>query len=144
MKERIQQFLAVENKTSAQFAETIGVQPSSVSHILSGRNNPSLDFILKMLAKFPELSTDWLLFGKGAMYKSSKSAALFDDLVESEDDTPYSHASLAVSGIEPEKSGTPLDSPKLEKREENRSLSLTDKIVIFYNDGSFSEYHPKE
>lgn len=52
MKERILEFLKTENKSSAKLAEEIGVQPSSISHILSGRNNPSLDFVLKMLEKY--------------------------------------------------------------------------------------------
>ena len=51
MKERILAFLQSENKSTAQFAEEIGVQPSGISHILSGRNNPSLDFVIKMLAQ---------------------------------------------------------------------------------------------
>ena len=64
MKERILEFLKVENKSSAQFADEIGVQPSGISHIISGRNNPSLDFVIKMLNKYPALSADWLIFGK--------------------------------------------------------------------------------
>ena len=52
MKERIIEFLKAENKSSAQFAEEIGVQPSGISHILSGRNKPSLDFVIKMLEKY--------------------------------------------------------------------------------------------
>jgi plasmid maintenance system antidote protein VapI len=67
MKERILEFLRIENRSSAQFAEEIGVQPSSISHIISGRNNPSLDFVIKMLTKYPDISSDWLLFGKGQM-----------------------------------------------------------------------------
>ena len=53
MKDRIQAFLQSENKSYAQFAEEIGVQPSGISHILSGRNNPSLDFVIKMLHRYP-------------------------------------------------------------------------------------------
>ncbi len=69
MKDRILQFLKSENKSSAQLAEEIGVQPSGISHILSGRNKPSLDFVMKMLEKYKFLSTEWLLFGKGNMYR---------------------------------------------------------------------------
>src|SRR4030042_734264 len=79
MKERLLEFLRSENKTSAQLAEEIGVQPSGISHILSGRNNPSLDFVLKMLEKYRFLSTEWLLFGTGPMYKdNSGMQSLFD------------------------------------------------------------------
>ena len=78
MKERLLEFLGKENKTSAQLADEIGVQASGISHILSGRNNPSLDFVLKMLDKYQFLSTDWLLFGKGSMYKETRMQNLFD------------------------------------------------------------------
>jgi len=69
MRERIIEFLKAENKTSSQLADDIGVQPSGISHIISGRNKPSLDFILKMLERYKHLSTEWLLFGKGNMYE---------------------------------------------------------------------------
>jgi transcriptional regulator with XRE-family HTH domain len=78
MKERILAFLQSENKSAAQFAEEIGVQPSGISHILSGRNNPSLDFVMKMLHKYSSLSAEWLLFGQGAMYKYVSQPTLFD------------------------------------------------------------------
>jgi transcriptional regulator with XRE-family HTH domain len=67
MKERILLLIRAKNFTSAQFADEIGVQKSGVSHILSGRNNPSLDFVQKILTRFPELSSEWLIFGRGPM-----------------------------------------------------------------------------
>lgn len=57
-----------QNLTASQFADRIGIQRSGLSHILSGRNNPSLDFVLKVLKAFPELEPVWLLQGKGPMY----------------------------------------------------------------------------
>jgi len=88
MKERLIEFLKNENKSSAQLAEEIGVQPSGISHILSGRNNPSLDFVLKMLNKYKFLSTDWLLFGTGSMYREAKMQTLFDlDQLENTEQT---------------------------------------------------------
>lgn len=57
-----------QNLTSSQFADKLGVQRSGLSHILSGRNKPSLDFVLKVLAGFPDLNPQWLLQGKGKMY----------------------------------------------------------------------------
>ena len=78
MKDRILEFLKAENKSSAQLAEEIGVQPSGISHIISGRNKPSLDFVLKMLEKYPFISTEWLLFGRGTMYNDKSMQELFD------------------------------------------------------------------
>jgi transcriptional regulator with XRE-family HTH domain len=68
MQKRIELILEAENLTVSQFADRIGIQRSGMSHILAGRNKPSLDFVIKVLQHFPDLSTDWLLFGKGAMY----------------------------------------------------------------------------
>jgi transcriptional regulator with XRE-family HTH domain len=69
MIERVKKIIERKGSNSSQFAEEIGVQRSSISHILSGRNKPSLDFILKILEHFPDIDTNWLLFGKGQMLK---------------------------------------------------------------------------
>ncbi len=69
MNNRLQQFLELENLTPARLADTIGVQRSGLSHILSGRNKPSFDFITRLLSKFPRINADWLLTGKGKPYK---------------------------------------------------------------------------
>lgn len=71
MKERIEILMRAEGLTSVKFAEILSVQPSNISHILSGRNNPSYDFILKLIERFPDVNTEWLLTGKGAIYKSN-------------------------------------------------------------------------
>lgn len=70
MLNRINLILKAKNITSKQFAEEIGVQPSGLSHILSGRNNPSLDFVMKVIRRYPEIDIHWLMFGKGEMYES--------------------------------------------------------------------------
>lgn len=70
MNERLQQFLAAENINQAQFADSIGVARASVSHILAGRNKPGYDFIMNMMKRYPELNVEWLLSGKGKMYKN--------------------------------------------------------------------------
>lgn len=70
MKDRVQTLIKALNYTAAQFADEIGVQKSGISHILSGRNNPSLDFVQKILVHFPEINPEWLIMGKGAMMKN--------------------------------------------------------------------------
>src|SRR5512133_2463018 len=143
MRTRLLEFLKAENKSSAQFAEEIGVQASGISHILSGRNNPSLDFVLKMLEKYKYLSSDWLLFGKGQMYKSGLAQSLFDEnlSLNSERVTEIpdpsftdnsgnfqeiiSSKSVADSGLKPVQGR-----PKVIK------------IVWFFDNNSFEEYLP--
>ena len=65
---RINLILRAKNITAKQFAEEIGIQPSGMSHILSGRNNPSLEFVSKVIRRYPEIDANWLLLGKGQMY----------------------------------------------------------------------------
>jgi len=70
MNERIKILLNVKNLTASKLAEIVGVQPSNISHILTGRNKPSIKFINKLVNSFPDLSLDWLILGKGNMFKS--------------------------------------------------------------------------
>ena len=71
MNTRLKQFLAAENITQSQFADNINVVRASVSHVLSGRNNPGYDFIRAIMTAYPTLSMEWLILGKGKMYKES-------------------------------------------------------------------------
>jgi transcriptional regulator with XRE-family HTH domain len=144
MKERILEFLRSENKSSAQLAEEIGVQPSGISHIISGRNKPSLDFILKMLEKYKYISTDWLLFGKGEMYKENRNQSLFDEpssLIDGRNSGPSESSStdrnidiqdFKTKNIKPGTIQIPLSG-------NNRVI----KIVWFYENNSFEEYLPR-
>lgn len=143
MKERLLEFLRKENKSSAQLAEEIGVQASGISHILSGRNNPSLDFILRMLEKYTFISTEWLLFGKGTMYREPKMQSLFDFSQSDNDGSqvkPLNETSKQMVNIQ--------DVAKNKRQEEStfpeRNVpSEVVRIVWFYNDNSFVEYFPK-
>jgi transcriptional regulator with XRE-family HTH domain len=74
MKDRITLLIKAKNLTAAQFADEIGVQKSSISHILSGRNNASLDFIQKILVSYPDVNMEWLMFGKGPIFKSMETS----------------------------------------------------------------------
>lgn len=76
MKERLEKFLKAEGLTPSRFAEIMGVQPSSISHILVGRNKPSFDFIEKMLSRFPKVNPDWLILGKGMIYRQPENQRL--------------------------------------------------------------------
>ena len=71
MIDRINLIMRAKNITASQFADEINIQRSGMSHIMSGRNKPSLDFVMRVLNRYPEIDTNWLLFGKGEMYKSA-------------------------------------------------------------------------
>jgi len=144
MKERLLEFLKNENKSSAQLAEEIGVQASGISHILSGRNNPSLDFVLKMLEKYQFLSTDWLLFGKGSMYKETKMQNLFD--YDPENSRETNEILNKSEQIRPK-----IDSQDVIKNkavddsidQTEKTASGIAKIVWFYENNSFEEFFPR-
>jgi len=140
MKERIREFLSSENKSSAQMAEELGVQPSGISHILSGRNNPSLDFILKMLEKYDYIRTDWLLFGRGAMYKDAPMQTLFDERNEI---IPADNEKRQKSVTNDRSLASRKEEPSGEPAEFRRSKSpQVERIIWFYADNSFTEYFP--
>lgn len=145
MKERLLEFLKSENKSSAQLAEEIGVQASGISHILSGRNNPSLDFILKMLEKYQFLSTDWLLFGKGSMYKEIKMQSLFDEANLSGSKIGAREVIFDPGLRLSDEKQAPEEPANLEPGSKvSGKRSAISRIVMFYNDSSFDEFTPRE
>ena len=138
---RIQLILKTKNISPSQFADQIHVQRSGVSHILSGRNNPSLDFIIKILKTYPEIDADWLLFGKGQMISKTeapvKDPAAIPDLFAQpaieEAPNPEKKKEKYVSAVLPFPEEV-VEAPKEEKIE---------KIVVFYDSNTFKEYKPK-
>ena len=98
--------------SAAAFADEIGVQRSSISHLLSGRNKPSLDFVLKVLERFKEIELYWLLNGKGKFpQKEATSTTL-----------PSSGKPQNLLG--------------------DQDIKEIDRIIIFYSDGTFENYIP--
>ncbi len=143
MKDRILEFLKQENKTSAQFAEEIRVQPSGISHILSGRNKPSLDFVLKMLQKYSFLSTEWLIFGRGSMYKESKMGDLFSNIDMLQPGKPKDISLEPPGKMQPEShQRADIQDEILEESFPDHSEAI--KIVWFYDDSSFEEFYPRK
>jgi transcriptional regulator with XRE-family HTH domain len=74
MKERIKEIMDNENLSPAKFADQLQINRAVISHILNGRNNPSLDVVTKILSEMNYINSDWLLNGTGSMYKDGFSA----------------------------------------------------------------------
>lgn len=70
MNNRIHAIIKHSGLSASDFANAIGVTKASISHILTGRNNPSLDFVQRVLSRFQDINADWLISGKGTMIKS--------------------------------------------------------------------------
>jgi transcriptional regulator with XRE-family HTH domain len=144
MKDRILEFLKVENKSSALFAEEIGVQASSISHILSGRNNPSLDFIVKMLKKYPSLSTDWLLFGKGQMYRDSKQQDLFIAGTSETGQHADQQIEFESGNLAEDQNFNQLTESHVLEEIKPHNDKPTVRVVFFYDDNTFREFSPSK
>lgn len=144
MKERLLEFLKKENKSSAQLAEEIGVQASGISHILSGRNNPSLDFVLRMLEKYPFISIEWLLFGKGSMYREPRMQSLFDFSQSDNADSNIRPSDETIKQVIKSQDVTRITKHDESPEPEKNSSSEVVRIVWFYDDNSFVEYFPKK
>ncbi|MFO7853024.1 MAG: helix-turn-helix domain-containing protein [Bacteroidota bacterium] len=148
MKDRIRLFLDKENKASSKLAEEIGVQPSGVSHVLSGRNKPSLDFIIKMLETYPYLNTDWLLFGKGEMYKSEDEPESFTDkepALDFSEEKEFEGGSLLNDNLtENDNKVKDNDEPVNNNADKALNKPFSERIIIFYPDGTYSEYNRRK
>ena len=127
---RITQILEEQQLSSSAFADTIGVQRSSISHVLSGRNKPSLEFILKTVRAFPAYSTDWLLFGK-----ESETPVGYPSTIDKEQPTGVQEMAFTDNSAYEQSPTAPASTPK--------SQAEIDKIVLLCKDGRFKEYIPK-
>ena len=85
---RLESLLEYYNLNASSFADKIGVQRSSLSHLLSGRNKPSLDFILKILEVFPEVDLYWILNGKGTFPKTSNAIKAIGSVTTNQNPEP--------------------------------------------------------
>ncbi len=139
MIERIKKIIEFESLNSAQFADRIGVQRSSISHILSGRNKPSLEFVQKVLHAFPSINTDWLLSGKGKMEGLDKS--ILDLSTTRKQDELFN-----LSKMKPDEN-RPASSSILSSNEQKNPIptdnSKVERVIIFYKNGKFREYFPE-
>lgn len=124
MREKLLNLMKAENLTSSRLAELLGIQPSGISHILKGRNNPSLDFIQKVLRRFPQVNPDWLILGEGEMYREQRepNGAQQGSRQENERELEAS-AKLGVASGSPELFGGDVKSVEEENNQAQREKS---------------------
>lgn len=144
MKERIIKIMECERMVQAQFASAIGIQRAAMSHIISGRNNPSLDVMTKILHRYPQINPDWLLLGKGEMLR---------------DNTPAMEPADNIAKIPPQIQVVPegyQELPFQESRKEldnsektwavsvEKSSKTVSKIMVFYSDNTYDTFVPEK
>lgn len=141
MNNRIIELIKAENLTAIKFAERLDVQPSNISHIISGRNKPGYDFIVKVLERFPSVNPDWLLLGKGLMYKGNQRSKA-QSIVENFDTNNIMSDLDSMMNLTIDHTIETTPSPR------NNTNSLTSasgksvvKIILFYSDNSFEVFN---
>lgn len=164
MTDRLQELLQREGLTAAKFASVLGVQPSAISHLLSGRNKPGYDFICRFMMAFPRYNIEWLLLGKQPILKdeqpTSPAIAAVDKAKqeaepaqpqptvhkhEPEAPTLFTNEADNVMPIQTiDKSSNCVADNKgkaFEKQQE--SYPQPKQIVILYDDSTFKAYDPR-
>ena len=169
MKDRITQFLKSEGISPAEFADKIGVQRSSVSHVLNGRNYPSASFIQKMLGAYKRLNSRWLLLGEGVIFEAGnipfKEPSLFHASFDAKREEGVSSVEKTAANL-PKETVNQLISVPVERAEPlvipNQSIPINlpsktsesnnylndnkevDRIVYFFKDKTFEVYTPSK
>ena len=141
VRERIAKIIASEGLTASAFADMIGIQRSNVSHILNGRNGPSLELLQKILNTFPQYNTEWLVMGRGEIYRQPVQTSIFDILGDDSElaaRQPGTGANTAPDGgenasnqaqnantniVEPEMPQTPSDNTQTQSTAANTEQS---------------------
>ena len=171
MKNRLTTIMADEHITASKMAAMLEVQPSAISHILSGRNKPSYDFIIKLITVFPQYSSEWLLLGTGDKFKSEKtlntdiqldlheestSSNIIESQISAESQSKeetFKSNDVVVSGRineqEPEVNTPAVNESKGSDSKEKQTFSVSSneggitKVLVFHADHTFEEFSPR-
>lgn len=132
---RLEEILAFYDLSASAFARTIGIQPSGISHLISGRNKPSLDFVMKVNSAYKEVSLEWLLYGKGSFPSNKEDTDV--KLVA----PPPGKATSVENALS--ETNTQSEPPTLHSNPKGASASSksVSKIIICYADGTFEMLH---
>lgn len=129
--QRLKEFIDEKELSVLSFSERVGIQRSSLSHLFSGRNKPSIDLLLKIKKQYPDIDLDWLISGQAI-----KKEAYTNSASEKSDE-------LQVTNVNKEVLKTNIQSVRTDEKalgSKNTSSSQIERIIIFNKNGSFNEY----
>ena len=149
IKDRISHILRAQNLTATQFAELMQIQPSNVSHLLSGRNKPSLDFLIKLKEVFPEYNYEWIILGKKPITTNDSNIISKESVFDKVEMTQHNETVEDTENVIVSKShdldtnDNPVDSliPKITN---NSSSSSLKQIIYVYDDHTFEVYNVRK
>lgn len=145
--DRFTKILEYSGFTASEFADEIDVQRSSISHIISGRNKPSLEFIVKIKNRFPEISWDWIILGQGEMLQNNSALSTSESKINLEEensspdlftliDEDYKNEIFIQENFQketPRESNTSFPTPKKEKISDSQRLEVQEDISEVQN-----------
>ena len=143
IKDRLAHIIRAKNLTATQFAEMMQIQPSNVSHLLSGRNKPSLDFLMKLKEIFPEYSFDWIILGKKPITISERQNSVKEN--SENESEQILHTDITETngfiGLFDSVNEKPLESKEIVDDSVNESFSKKVRQIIYvYEDHTFEIY----
>ncbi len=156
MKDRLAEFLKQQGLTPGKLANLLEVQPSSISHLLSGRNKPGFEFIVKFLQCFPSVNPDWLLLGKGTIFRNAdirKSTPRTSEEKLSNKTELYTSSrpkdQTTTNHIEVETEHPTLPFPKTNSQKEIQfklpeQKRVAEQIIICFDDHTFTIYNQRK
>lgn len=145
--DRFTKILEYSGFTASEFADEIDVQRSSISHIISGRNKPSLEFIVKIKNRFPEISWDWIILGQGEMLQNDSALSTSESKINLEEensspdlftliDEDYKNEIFIQENLQketPRESNTSFPTPNKEKISDSQRLEVQEDISEVQN-----------
>ena len=154
IKDRIRMIMEREKVPPKVFAKTIGVQQSTLSHILNGRNKPSLEVVMKVHQKYDYVNLEWLLYGKGEMIASAEDASavssngdyqpsLFDENPvnpSKETINPENRKEMPLRNAE----NATKEIVKQEIRYIEKPARKITEIRIFFDDNTYETFRPEK
>lgn len=145
MREKLLKLIKTENLTSSKLAELLGVQPSGISHIMSGRNKPSFDLVQKILRRFPNINPDWLLLDGEQMYRATPNSQTSENALFVTDSEPgqeiHNTENLSEQSDLQETSVTIHNQTKIPAAIQSlQNRGNIKRIIVLYDDRSFESY----
>lgn len=146
MKDKLEILCSKYNLTASSLAKALGVEASAISHIRSGRNKPSYDFVVKILRAFPDVNPDWLLldgeeFSRTGLSPLSSTTPLFPNFDASVDAPRVDEVeNIKISQGLSESKNVIVDKKQLSKSGGKEAK----RVIVLYTDGSFESYDAGE
>jgi len=147
MRDRLLYIVKTERLSNLQFANEIGISPAAVTHILSGRNNPSLDIIAKIASRYPQYNLRWLILGEGEPTVPSFAQAVNSPTQEAQINIQFANeaaeiASNQIANIPEPHQSEILDAPQQVATQPATSVIApsTTRLIVCFPDNTFTEY----